>query len=166
MRRTPGSTCWWLGVPKAADTGRPRSARSPCSKASSTPSSCPESLASEAARSALVAAADTDTVTTRLFDIGLGYPWPARYPERVIRSGFWEHWAGREEALTTDPAEASGFVAARTRGAHGAAHVDAGQGVGGISESLPAAAVVDRLRSGAIALLRAWATGPGVREPD
>ena len=64
---------------------------------------CPESLSSDAARSALVAAKDTATVTTSVFDVALGYPWPAQYPERVLRNGFWERWKGREEQLAEDP---------------------------------------------------------------
>ena len=127
---------------------------------------CPESLASDATRSALVAASATDTVITRMFDVALGYPWPDRFPERVIRSEFWERWAGRENALKTDLGELSEFVAARTLGAHGAAHVDAGQGVGGITESRSASAVVEQLRSGAIDLLQVWATGTRSRERD
>src|SRR5664280_745743 len=127
---------------------------------------CPESLASNATRLALVAASATDTVTTRVFDVALGYPWPARFPERVLRSNFWKRWAGREEALKTDPEELSEFVAARTLGAHEAAHVDAGQGVGGITESRSASAVVKQLRSGAIDLLQVWVTGMRSRERD
>jgi nitronate monooxygenase len=124
---------------------------------------CPESLASDAARSALFAASATDTVTTRVFDIGLGYPWPARFPERVIRSEFWERWAGREVTLQEDREEASRFVAGR---ALGATHVDAGQGVGGITESHSAADVVGQLRSGAIDLLQNWAPRPRPRMRD
>lgn len=122
---------------------------------------CPESLASEATRSALVEASATDTVTTRIFDVALGYPWPERFPERVIRSEVWERWADRAEALATDPDEAAELAAARSLGARGAAHVDAGQGVGSTTESRPAAVVVEQLRSGAIELLQAWAAGPG-----
>lgn len=121
---------------------------------------CPESLASDSARSALVAASATDTVTTRVFDIALGYPWPERFPERILRTGVWERWAGREQSLAADREEAAGLVAARARAADGAAHVDAGQGVGGITEPRSAAAVVERLCSGAIGLLGVWATGP------
>ena len=121
---------------------------------------CPESLASDTTRTALVAASATDTVTTRVFDLALGHPWPDRFPERILRSEVWERWAGREEVLVADREEAAELVAARALGTHGVAPVDAGQGVGGIAESLPAAAVVERLRSGAIELLQAWATGP------
>jgi nitronate monooxygenase len=121
---------------------------------------CPESLASDATRSTLVAASATDTVVTRVFDIALDYRWPARFPERVIRNEFSERWAGREEALKAHRREVSAFAGARALGADGAVHVDAGQGVGGITESRSAATVVEQLRSGAIDLLQAWAFGP------
>ena len=55
---------------------------------------CPESLASDATRSALIEAKGTDTVVTRVFDIALGYPWPTKYPQRILRSEFWERLAG------------------------------------------------------------------------
>lgn len=68
---------------------------------------CPESLASDATRTALVAASATDTVTTRVFDLALGHPWPDRFPERILRSEVWERGAVREEVLVADREEAA-----------------------------------------------------------
>ncbi len=127
---------------------------------------CPESLTSDVARSELVAATATDTTTTRVFDIALGYPWPARFPERVIRNEFWAKWAGNEEALMADREAMSAYVAARASGERGAAHVDAGQGVGAITRSRSAADVVELLCSGAIDLLHVWAPGPAPGRRD
>jgi nitronate monooxygenase len=55
-----------------------------------------ESLASAAARTALFAAKETDTVTTTVIDAALGYPWPAEYPERILRNELWQRWSTRE----------------------------------------------------------------------
>ena len=98
----------------------------------------------------------TDTVTTRVFDLALGYPWPERYPERVIRDGFWEQWQGRERELEAQggPTSADGVGPGRP-----APHVDAGQGVGAVTRSLSAAEVVGRLHAGALELLQAWSPG-------
>lgn len=120
---------------------------------------CPESLASASTRAALVDATAEDTVVTRVFDVALGYPWPAQFPERVLRNDFLARWEGREEALAADPAAGPSLREARARGDAGAVHVDAGQGVGAVTGSRPAADVVAGLRSGAAALLAAWSDG-------
>ncbi len=122
---------------------------------------CPESLASDDARAALIAASATDTVTTRVFDLALGYPWPERFPERVLRDGFWERWGGREEELATDAAAATGSGSNPGDRTRPAPHVDAGQGVGVVARIRPAADVVDRLHRGALGLLRSWAPDDG-----
>jgi nitronate monooxygenase len=118
---------------------------------------CPESLASDAAREALVSATAADTVVTRVFDVALDYPWPDHYPERVLRNEFLDRWEGREQALAADPVAGPELREARARGERGAAHVDAGQGVGAVTRPRPAAEVVQGLCSGAARLLAAWA---------
>ncbi len=125
--------------------------------------SCPESLASEVTRSALVEAEGTDTVMTRLFDIALEYPWPSEYPERILRDAIWERWRGQEEQLKTDREAASEFVAAYRAEGHGAVHVNAGQGVGAVTRVRTASEVVSQLSAGALDLLGRWshAVAPG-----
>jgi nitronate monooxygenase len=119
---------------------------------------CSESLASDATRSALIGAKDTDTVMTRVFDIALEYPWPIKYPERILRNEFWERWQGQEEQLSADPEALSEFKASRARGNLGTTHVDAGQGVGRITQVRTASDVVSRLCAGAVELLGSWAS--------
>ena len=115
-----------------------------------------ESLASAAARTALFAAKETDTVTTTVFDAALGYPWPAEYPERILRNELWQRWSTRESLLLTDPEARAEFAEDRESGKSKFAHVDAGQGVGCLTESRPASEIVDDLCAGAIALLLQW----------
>jgi len=45
-------------------------------------------------------------------NVALGYPWPSRYPERVLRNEFWERWAGREDLRSADLDALSELVAA------------------------------------------------------
>jgi nitronate monooxygenase len=117
---------------------------------------CPESLAADAARRSLLRSSDTDTVVTSVFDVALGYPWPTRYPERVLRNDFWRRWSTREESLVTTPEARDELVAAKADGDFTIAHVDAGQGVGLLTEILPASDVVERLCAGAVDLLGSW----------
>jgi nitronate monooxygenase len=126
---------------------------------------CSESLASDATRAALIVAQDTDTVTTRVFDIALDYPWPAKYPERILRNEFWERWQGREEHLSEDADAISEFKASRARGDPATTHVDAGQGVGSITHVRTASDVVSRMCAGAVELLAAWSPAANSIEP-
>jgi nitronate monooxygenase len=118
---------------------------------------CPESLASESARTAMLQAVETDTVTTSVFDVALGYDWPSRFPARVLRNDFWQRWSGREEALASDAAARASMAEAVAADDHRIAHVDAGQGVGLLTAARPAGEVVEWLSNGASELLGAWA---------
>jgi nitronate monooxygenase len=117
---------------------------------------CSESLASEFARDAMVRAKETDTVTTRVFDVALGYQWPLRFEERVLRNEFFEKWAGREDALASDVGARAALQAAIAVGNDNAIPVDAGQGVGLMTQTRPAADVVNEMCTGAAHLLRSW----------
>ena len=122
---------------------------------------CPESLAPDAARRSLLRSSDTDTVMTSVFDRALGYPWPTRYPERVLRNDFWKRWSTREGSPAATPEARDELVAARADGDFTIAQVDAGQGVGLLTEILPASDVVERLCAGAIDLLGSWGSMGG-----
>ncbi|MGV0834296.1 nitronate monooxygenase [Mycolicibacterium thermoresistibile] len=88
---------------------------------------CTEASTGPDARAALIAAPSTATTTTRVFDIAAGYRWPATIPERVLTDG------------SGDPTP-----------------VNAGQGIGMVTAEEPVATVIDRLCSGAEALLARW----------
>lgn len=88
---------------------------------------CTEALTAPDARAALLAAPGTATTTTRVFDVAAGYHWPVTIPERVLTDR-----SGRPTP------------------------VNAGQGVGMLGAAEPAATVIDRLCSGAVALLTRW----------
>jgi nitronate monooxygenase len=118
-------------------------------------SACTEALTSDRARRALFGAQDTDTMTTRVFDVALGYPWPRHVPERVVRHAFAERWDGREDELAVDS------QARQTVGEDsGLAPVDAGQGVAMLTTSRSAADVLDQFCADARGLLDGWAAPP------
>lgn len=104
---------------------------------------CRESLLPDAARAAMIAAHATDTVTTRSFDVALGYPWPSHTPERVLRNAFTDRWDGNEHDL--DAAAVDVLHTAIARQDYRVAPVNAGQGVGEVTAVEPVAAVVARL---------------------
>lgn len=91
-------------------------------------SAATEAATSAETRRALLEAGETDTVTTRVFDIAQGYPWPAHLPERVLRNGF--------------PGDR--------------APVNAGQGVGRVRTIQPAAQVIADMCAEAHQLLTRW----------
>lgn len=117
---------------------------------------CPEALTGDSARRALIAAAGTDTVTTRVFDVGQRLDWPARFPSRVLRNEFTGRWMGHEETLAGDPEAAAELAAGIAAGDQRVAPVDAGQGVGVLTDSRPAGVVLDELCTGAQRLLARW----------
>ena len=119
---------------------------------------CTEALTPDRARSALVHAAATDTVTTRVFDIAQQLPWPARFPSRVLRNDFTGRWEHSEDALTGNTAARDELAAASAADDPAVAPVDAGQGVGMVTESAPVGQVIDELCSTAEHALRGWST--------
>lgn len=103
-----------------------------------------EALGSSAAKERIVAAQTTDTVHTRVFDLALGYPWPASYPGRALRNGFTERWHGHEDQLPTADVQAQ-LIAARKADDLDTHYVYAGQSAGLVHDVLPAAAALERL---------------------
>jgi nitronate monooxygenase len=116
-------------------------------------SACSEALTSDAARRALVAACETDTTSTRVFDIALGLRWSARFPSRVLRNDFVARWAGHEDALADAPGAQAELAAAIAADDRRTAPVDAGQGVGMVTGVAPAGEVIEQLCAGAEKLL-------------
>lgn len=120
-------------------------------------SACTEALTGEAARRALIAAGETDTVVTRAFDVGLRLNWPARFPARVLGNDFSARWAGREAALAADAAACAELLTGVAAEDGRLAPIDAGQGVGLLTDSRPVAEIISGLCAGAEQLLTRWA---------
>lgn len=119
-------------------------------------SACTESMLSDGARLALLSADETQTTTSRSFDIALGYPWPAHQPERVLRNMFTARWDSLENELETNPAAQQALIAAINGGDYQLAPVNAGQGVASIETVLSASELVNQMSTGAASLLGRW----------
>jgi nitronate monooxygenase len=119
-------------------------------------SASPEALTTDATRAALVAARETDTTSTRVYDIVRKLPWSQRFPSRVLRNDFVARWSGHEDALADDPDALGELAAALAADDRRTAPVDAGQGVGMVTGVAPVAQVVEQLCGGAEKLLAAW----------
>jgi nitronate monooxygenase len=117
---------------------------------------CPEALAGDGSRRALIAARATDTAITRVFDVAQGRPWPARFPSRVLANDFVTRWTGREDALAADRPARDELAASIAADDRRIAPVDAGQGVGMISDDTSVGEVIEKMCSGAESLLSAW----------
>ncbi|OBK39929.1 2-nitropropane dioxygenase [Mycobacterium sp. 1245111.1] len=116
-----------------------------------------EALTSDAGRKALIEARETDTTSTRVYDVVRHLPWAERFPSRVLRNDFVARWTGHEDALAVDAdaeAELATAIAADDRRI---AAVDAGQGVAMVTDVAPVGEVIDRLCTGARELLAGWA---------
>jgi nitronate monooxygenase len=121
-------------------------------------SACPEALTTEASRRALVAARETDTISTRVFDIVRGLPWSKRFPSRVLRNDFVARWSGHEDALADSSDAERELAVATAADDRRTAPVDAGQGVGMVTDVAPVGEVIERLCAGAEQLLARWAS--------
>lgn len=119
---------------------------------------CTETLSSDEVHRALLAAQDTDTVATRVFDIAQRYPWPVSIPERVLRNRFTDRWHSHEQELTADHAAHQALAAAVAADDHQLAPINAGQGVAMLRTVRPAAEVTDQLCDQAARLLGRFIT--------
>lgn len=106
---------------------------------------CEEALTSDAARAALIRGGAEQTLVTRAYDVALERPWPARFPERLLRTPFIDRWHGREDELAADEVARAEFRAAAVAGDYSVVPVDAGEGVGHLTRVRAAADVVAEL---------------------
>lgn len=105
-----------------------------------------EALSPQAAKQAIVGAAETETLLTHVFDVVQDVPWPDQFPGRALRNAFGDRWHGRAEELASSlPDARREFEAARAAGDLRVAHVYAGQAAGAIDDVVPAAELVRRL---------------------
>ena len=114
-----------------------------------------EALTTDAGRRALVAARETDTASTRVYD-RRHLPWAERFPSRVLRNDFVARWTGHEDALAEDADAAAELATAIAADDRRIAAVDAGQGVGMVTDVAPVGEVIERLCAGAHELLAGW----------
>lgn len=114
---------------------------------------CSESLLTDDARRALLAAEGTETIVTRAFDVGMELPWPARYSARVLRNEFADRWTGRERRLSGDRQAKQALATALAAADPKVVPVDAGEGVGLVTRVQPVGEAIEELCVGAARLL-------------
>lgn len=110
---------------------------------------CPEADTPAESRQAVIEAATTDTVWSRVFDIALGLPWPTEYGGRSLVNEVTRRWAGREDDLVRGgpavTALGDQLRSAVDAGDASFAAVYAGQAAGLVETSRPAAEVLAEL---------------------
>lgn len=116
----------------------------------------PEGSNTAAARQKVLAASESDTVYTSIFDIGQRIPWPTEFGGRALVNKFSRRWTGREEELAANPDAKQELADARRRRDFDEAYIYAGQGVGRLKAEHPAAAVVADMAADAERHLAKW----------
>lgn len=117
---------------------------------------CTEAASSPAARQRVLAASETGTVYTRVFDIALEIPWPPEFGGRALANDFSRAWAGRDDELAADTQAHRKAAAAQAEGDFDTAVIYAGQGVGLVTGERSASDVVADLTRDAEMLLNRW----------
>jgi nitronate monooxygenase len=113
-----------------------------------------EALTHPQAKQRIVASEGGQTARTHVFDTARGYAWPSPYSGRALRNRFLAQWHDRDEALAANAEELARYRAAAQAGDFETALVFAGEVVDLIHRVEPAAAIVERIGSGAERWLR------------
>ena len=114
-----------------------------------------EARNSTRARARILAAGEQDTVLTSAFDVGHGIPWPAEFRGRALKNSFTDRWDGHEAELAHDAPAREDLQRALEAQDFGTAQIYAGQTVGLVAQVEPAADILRRIESTAVARLRA-----------
>lgn len=115
---------------------------------------CPEAQVTDAARERILAAKETDTIHTRVFDRVNRLAWPPQFPGRALRNRFAEQWHGREDELMNNPEEIARFREGAANKDYDVTSIYAGQAVGLLDRVQPAGEYLEWLCSGADRLLQ------------
>jgi nitronate monooxygenase len=111
-------------------------------------------MGTDEAKQAIIAARETDTMLTHVFDVIQEYPWPDQFPGRALANEFGRRWHGREDELQANLREAQAeFQDARSRRDFSKANIYAGQSVGLVHEIMRAGRLVESLMAEAEAVL-------------
>lgn len=115
---------------------------------------CRECSNTPEARRRIVAADETDTVLTSLFDRVQRLPWPSQFPGRALRNRFSERWRDRMDQVGEDEALVAQYRQARAARDYDTAVLYAGQAVRLVTEERSAGDVVRQIGDGAETILR------------
>lgn len=105
-----------------------------------------EALGSPEAKARIVAATETDTVRTSVFDLAQSIPWPPAWTGRALSNAFTGRWHAAEADLVDQRQRAEAELArAREEGDYDTMYVYAGQGSGVVHDVAEAGELVRRL---------------------
>jgi nitronate monooxygenase len=108
------------------------------------------------ARGRIVAADETETLYTSVYDRLQDKRWPEEFRGRALRTAFGARWTGHEEMLGPDSEARATFERAKAAGDYDVAHIYAGQSVGLLDAVRPAGTIVSEIEAQATDLLRRW----------
>lgn len=102
----------------------------------------PEALVDAEVVKAILNGGGEDTERSRVLDIALGSPWPARYTGRTLRNAFLEQWRDRPDDLVDDTAALEDYRRAAKQGDMDAVAVWASEAIDLITETESARVMV------------------------
>ncbi len=114
-----------------------------------------ESRSEPKAQEAILAANETSTIRTAVYDRLQHTGWTPEFAGRALRNPFVERWDAREDELMATPEAVMAYERAKAEADFNTAQIYAGQSVGMILRKRPAREIVTTLESDAIAQLRA-----------
>lgn len=116
---------------------------------------CEEAMTEPEARAKILAASTTDTIYTRVFDLGNEIPWPQSFGGRAIKNKYTQQWHGHEEELALDHAAKHQLQQANKNKDYEIAQIYAGQGVGLLKKQLAAVELLQNMATETEQLIRA-----------
>ncbi len=121
-----------------------------------------EARNTQAARERVVAADETQTLFTSVYDRLQDKGWPEEFRARALRNAFGERWTEHEELVGPDTEPRAIFERAKAAGDYDVAHIYAGQSVGLLNGVRPAETIVTEIATQAEGLLGNW---PALKRP-
>lgn len=103
----------------------------------------PEAAHNAMAQAQLLAADETETLLTHVFDRVQGLAWPEEYPGRALRNDFAARWHGQEGALMRSEQAIEAYH--QGRGDYSVGFIYAGQSVGLLRQAQPVADIIRTL---------------------
>lgn len=117
-----------------------------------------EARSNPQAQARLIAADETQTVYTHVYDVLQEKPWPEEFAGRALRNPFVDRWHTHENELRETPAAAEEFARAKATRDYSRANLYAGQSVWAAAKVRDAAEIVRELERDAIVRLRTCAS--------
>ena len=102
-----------------------------------------------AARSRIAASNERNTILTDVFDVAARNAWPKEFKGRALVNEFVQKWEGHSDELARDEQALKEYAAAREHANYDTMVIYAGQTVGLLAETRPAAKIVRELADGA-----------------